>query len=269
VFIANLLLSSARENVVAKIRNVVAIVGVGLGLVLPLAVAPAHAADIKVFSSTAVKAVLNELGPEFEKATENKLLFTIGPAAVLKTQIEQGADFDVAILTAAGIDDLAKQGKIDPATRSAIARAGLGVSVRAGAAKPDVSTADALKRTLLAAKSIGFNGQGASRGGIEAMIAKLGIADELKSKIVLLNMSAPEGVAKGDVEVGLGPVSEIIPVSGAQVAGAFPADVQNYLVFSGGVAVSSKAGDAAKSLIQYLTSPAAVPVLRTKGMEPG
>ena len=115
---------------------------------------------------------------------------------MLKTQIEQGADFDVAILTSAGIDDLAKQGKIDPATRASIARAGLGVSVPAGAAKPDVSTADALKRTLLTAESIRFNGQGASRGGIEAMIAKLGIADELKSKIVLLNMSARKGSPK-------------------------------------------------------------------------
>ncbi|HEX4410733.1 MAG TPA: molybdate ABC transporter substrate-binding protein [Xanthobacteraceae bacterium] len=245
------------------------IVAAFIGMALPLGVASAHAADIKVLSSTAVKSVLQELGSEFEKVTENKLIFTIAPAAVLKTQIEQGAAFDVAVLTAAGIDDLTKQGKIDPSTRAVIARAGLGVSLRAGAPMLDVSTADALKRALLAAKSIGFNGQGASKAGIEAMIVKLGIADELKSKIVMLNVGAPEAVAKGEVEMGLGPVSEIIQVSSTEVVGAFPAELQNYLVFSGGVAAGSKAADAANSLIKFLVSPAAVPVLKTKGLQPG
>jgi molybdate transport system substrate-binding protein len=245
------------------------IVAAFVGLVLSLVAASAHAADIKVFSSTALKSVLEALGPEFEKVTENKLVFTIGPAAVLKTKIEQGETFDVAILTAAGIDDLVKQGKVDPSTRAAIARAGLGVSVKAGTAKPDVSKADALKRALLAAKSIGFNGQGASKAGIEAMMAKLGVADELKAKIMLLNTGAPEAVAKGEVEMGLGPVSEILQVSGAQVAGAFPDELQNYLAFSGGVAAGSKAADAANSLMKFLVSPAAVPVLRTKGLQPG
>jgi molybdate transport system substrate-binding protein len=244
---------------------VAAIIGFGL----PLASIGAQAAELKVLSSNALTTVLEELGPQFEKATENKLVFTFDPAAVLKAQIEQGAGFDVAILTAAGIDDLAKQGKIDAATRAAIARVGLGVAVRAGAPKPDVGTADALKRTLLNAKSIGYNGQGASRAATEAMFSKLGIADDLKPKIVLLKTPAGEAVAKGEVEVGLGPISEILAAPGAQFAGPLPADLQFYLVFSGGVSSATSNADSAKALIKFLAAPGNATVLKAKGMEPG
>jgi molybdate transport system substrate-binding protein len=147
--------------------------------------------------------------------------------------------------------------------------AGLGVSVAAGAAKPDVSTEDALKRTLLNAKTIGYNGAGASRAGNEAMLKKLGIADAVQPKIKLLNVSAPLAVAKGEVEIGLGPVSEVLPVQGVQFAGPFRAGVQSYLVFDAAVAAASKNADAAKAFIKFLVSPAAPPVLKTKGMEPG
>jgi molybdate transport system substrate-binding protein len=239
------------------------------GLILAFAAAQAQAADIKVFSSTALKAVLDELGPQFEKATGNKLVFTIGPAAAMKSQIDQGAAFDVAIVTPPLLDALAAAGKVDPATRAVIARSALGVSVRAGAPKPDVGTADALKRTLLNAKSIGFNGQGASRAGIEAMFAKLGIADDVKPKIKLLDVSAPVAAAKGDVELALSPVSEIVAVSGAQLAGPVPADVQSYLVLSGAVAGDSKNAGAAKALVKFLAAPSAATVLKAKGMEPG
>jgi molybdate transport system substrate-binding protein len=246
-------------------RAIVAIIGFGL----PLLTAHAQAAELKVYASTAVKSVLEELAPQFEKATENKLVFSFGPAAVLKTQIDQGAAFDVAILTAPLTDGLANAGKVDAATRATIARAGLGVAVPAGAAKPDVGTAEALKRTLLNAPSIGYNGVGASRAGTEAMLNKLGIADELKSKIKLLEKSAPEAVAKGEVEIGLGPISEILPVAGVQLAGPFPTDLQSYLVFAAAVSSASKDADAAKALIKFLAAPAAAAVLKAKGMEPG
>jgi molybdate transport system substrate-binding protein len=231
--------------------------------------ATAHAAEIKVLASTALKSVLEQLRLQFEQSSGNKLNFSFGPAAVLKAQIDQGAATDVAVLTAALTNVLAKTGKLDPATRATIARAGLGVAVRAGAPKPDVSTTDALKRTLLNAKSIGFNGVGASRASIEAMINKLGIAEALKPKIKLLNVSAPVAVAKGDVDVGLGPVSEILPLAGVQLAGSLPAEVQSYLVFTAAVSSSSKNAEAAKALIQFLTAPSVAPVLKAKGMEPG
>ncbi len=239
------------------------------GLILAFAATQAQAADINVFSSTALKAVLDELGPQFEKATGNKLAFTIGPAAAMKSQIDQGAAFDVAIVTPPLLEALAATGKVDPTTRAVIARSALGISVHAGASKPDVGTADALKHTLLNAKSIGFNGQGASRAGIEAMFAKLGIANDLKPKIKLLQTSAPEAVAKGDVELALSPISEVVAVSGAQLAGPVPADYQSYLVLSGAVAAGSKNAGAAKALIKFLTAPSAATVLKTKGMEPG
>jgi len=239
------------------------------GLLLPLSAAQAQAADIQVFSSTALKAVLDELGPQFEKATGNKLVFTIGPAAAMKSQIDQGAAFDVAIVTPPLLDALAASGKVDTSTRAAIARSALGVSVRAGAPTPDVTTADALKHALLNAKSIGFNGQGASRAGIEAMLAKLGIAEDVKPKIKLLQTSAPEAVAKGDVELALSPISEVVAVAGAQLAGPVPADYQSCLVLSGAVSATSKYADAAKAFIKFLSAPSAVSALKAKGMEQG
>lgn len=240
-----------------------------VGFLLPFLSSHSQAADVKVYASTSFKAVLDELGPQFEKATENRLVFTIGPAATLKTQIDQGADFDVAILTLPLMDTLAGAGKFDPASRVTIARAGLGVAVRAGAAKPDVSTDEALKQALLNAKSIGYNGVGSSRASIEATFGKLGIADAIKSKIHLLDVSAPVAVGKGEVEMGLGPVSEVLLVSGVQVAGFFPADVQAYLVLAGGVSNGSRSAGAARALLEFLRSPAAGPVLKSKGMEPG
>jgi molybdate transport system substrate-binding protein len=187
----------------------------------------------------------------------------------MKSQIDQGATFDIAIVTPPLLDGLAASGKVDPATRAMIARSALGVSVRAGAPKLDVTTTEALKRTLLNAKTIGFNGQGASRAGIETMFAKLGVADDVKSKIKLVQASAPVAVANGDIELALSPISEGVAVSGAQLAGPVPADYQSYLVLVGAVSASSKNADAAKALIKFLTAPSAALVLKAKGMEPG
>jgi molybdate transport system substrate-binding protein len=249
-----------------KLCRVIAAVA---ALGLPLMTVHAQAADIKVLASTAVKSVLEELGPQFEKASGHKLVASYGPAAELRKQIDGGTAFDVAILTTSLTNGLAEAGKIDPASRATVARAGLGVAVAAGAEKADVSTDEALKRTLLNAKSIGYNGVGASRAGIEAMFNKLGIADALKPKVKLLDVSAPLAVAKGDVELGLGPVSEVLPVAGTELAGPFPADVQSYLVFTAGASSASKDAEAAKALIKFLTAPAAAAVLKAKGMEPG
>lgn len=229
----------------------------------------AQASELKISASTAVKSVLEQLGPQFETTSGNKLVFSFGPAATLKEKIDQGSAFDVAVLTAPLMNALVKAGKVDAATRAIIARAGLGVSVRAGTAKPDVNMDEGLRRTLLNAKSIGYNGVGASRAGIEAMLRKLGIADAVQSKIKLLGVSAPVAVAKGEVEIGLGPVSEILPIEGAQLAGPFPADLQSYLVFSAGLSTESKNAEAATALIKFLASPAATPVLKEKGMQPG
>jgi molybdate transport system substrate-binding protein len=238
-------------------------------LALPLLAIPAQAAELKVLSTTAFKSVLEELGPQFEKANETKLVFTFAPTAVIKTQIEQGAAFDVAVLTSAVNDGLATAGKIVPDSRKTVARAGMGVAILSGAAKPDLSTVEAFKQALLNAKSIGFNGQGASRAGFEALFAKLGMTEALAPKIKLLQTGAPEGVAKGEVELGLSPVSEIIPTPGVQVAGFLPAEIQSYLVLTAAISANAKEAAVAESFIKFLTAPSALPVLKAKGMEPG
>jgi molybdate transport system substrate-binding protein len=247
-------------------RTIAAAIGL---LALPLFALQAQAADLKVGSSTALKKVLEVLGPQFELTSESKIAFTFDPAAVVKAQIDKGAAFDVAILTEPLTDALVAAGKLDGATRTVVARAGLGVAVRAGAPKPDVSTPDAFKRMLLAAKSIGYNGQGASRAATEAVFAKLGIADEIKPKIKLLTTTASEAVVAGEVEVGLGPISEILAAPSAELVGPFPADLQWYLVLTASVSSTSHNADGAKALIKFLTSPAAPPVLKANGMEPG
>lgn len=249
-----------------KIHCVVAAIA---ALALPPAATCAQAGELKVFASTATRTAVEQLGAAFEKATENRLAYTVGAAAALKTQIDQGAAFDVVIITAPLIDALAAAGKVDPASRAVVARAGLGVSIRAGVAKPDVSTPEALKRTLLNAASIGYAAQGTSRSGTEAMLARLGIADAVKPKIKLLDKPAPLGIAAGEVELGLGPISEILPVAGVEVAGPYPPELQSYLVFSAAVSSASSNADAAKALIKFLTGPDAAAVVKAKGMEPG
>lgn len=246
-------------------RAIAAIVGLGM----PLLAAQSQAAELKVLSSTALKTVLEDLGPQFENKTANKLVFTFAPAAVLKAQIERGAAFDVAVLTVAATDDLAKQGKIVAATRTAVAHAGIGVAVHKGAPKPDISTTEAFKRALLNAKSIGFTEQGASGAYLRTLFVKLGIAKELEPKIKLLQGGAGEAVANGEVEIGLTQISEILPYANAELVGPLPADIQSYTRFSAGVAAASKDASAAKALIEFLAASAVAPVIKAKGMEPG
>jgi molybdate transport system substrate-binding protein len=246
-------------------RAIATIVGLGV----PLPAAHAHAAEIKVLSSTALKTVLEELGPQFEKTTDNKLVFSFNPAAVLKGQIEKGAAFDVAILTAPLTDDLAKQEKIVAATRVNIARAGIGVAVRKGSPKPDISTTDAFKRALANATSIGFVAQGATGIYLKTLFENLGIADELKSKIKLLDGPAGEAVAKGEVEIGLTQISEILPYSAIELVGPLPGDIQRHTNFSAGVSAASKEAGSAEALIKFLAAPAAARVIKAKGLEPG
>jgi len=239
-----------------------------LGLALSLLGAQAQAAEIRVLASTAVKTVLDELGPQFEKATGNKLTFTIAPAAVLKSQIDQGASFDVAILTAPLTDGLAGEGKIDTA-RTAIAHAGIGVAIHKGAPKPDIGTTEAFKRALLNAKSVGYTAAGASGVYLKTLFEKLGIADELKPRLKLLAGGAGAAAANGEVEIGLTQISEILPYADAELVGPLPADIQSYTYFSAGVSAASKDADAAKAFVKFLAAPAALPVIKAKGMEPG
>jgi molybdate transport system substrate-binding protein len=188
---------------------------------------------------------------------------------VVKKRIEDGAVFDVAILTSDVIDDLAKAAKIDPGTRMEIARCGIGLGVRAGATKPDIKTSAALKKTLLASKSVTFAENGASRKYILEMYNKFGIADAMKAKTILEQGSERSNarVADGSAEMILTLVSEILPAPGVQLVGPLPSNVQHYVTFAVGTSKNSKNTDADKALTKFLSSPAVEGTLKAKGMQ--
>ena len=242
-----------------------------IGIAALLTAASTRAAEIKILASNGVKAALEELAPAFERQTGNKVSIIFGLAAVLKRQIEAGEAFDAAILTSAGIDDLAKQGKVDGGSRAAIARSGVGIGIRKGGPRPDISTPDALKRTLLAAKSISWAKEGASGVYFASVLERIGITGQMKPKVHLAPSGAEVGklVAGGQVELGVILVNELMASPGVEVLGPLPPALQNYTAFHAGVGAGSKDPSAAKALIRFLTTPSAGAVFKAKGQEPG
>jgi molybdate transport system substrate-binding protein len=242
-----------------------AIAVLALLFLLPLP-SQAQAAQLKVLESNALKTVMDDLAPQFEKTTGNKLVQIVATTSELRGMIEKGEAFDVALFTKSALDDLAKGGKIADAPRLAIARTGIGVAVRKGAAKPDVSTTAAFKSAMLNAASIGFVKQTPTAANMKVIFDKLGIADQVAPKIKLLDVVVPEALSKGEVEIGLTQISEIVPNPTVELAGPLPADIQVYTVFGGGIAPGSH--DGAAALVSFLTSPAALSVLKANGLEP-
>jgi molybdate transport system substrate-binding protein len=246
------------------LRIIAAIVGLGLMLT------QAQAAEIKLLASNAVRTVLQDVAPQFEQASGHKLAITFGSTGNLTTSIDKGTPFDVTIVGADALDNLIKRGVLVP-PRLDIARSGIGVAYRKGAPKPDISTAAALKTTLLSAKSVSFNPQGLSGTHMLAVLEKMGIAAEVRAKLKVPPVSAAEDVAKGLAEIGMTQSSEILPhaAEGAELAGPLPPEVQLYTVFSIALGTKAQQADAAKALIAYLRAPTLVPVLKAKGLEPG
>jgi molybdate transport system substrate-binding protein len=231
----------------------------------------AGAAEIKVLCSNGLRAVMQELAPQFERASGHKVAVRYGLAAAFKQQIEAGEVFDLAVLTPPLLDEVIKRGLVVGETRTVIGRAGIGLAIRAGAARPDIGTAEAFKSTLLAAKSVGFAKEGASGAYFAGLIGRLGIADAMGQKLkpMATGVEVGEAVAHGEVELAVLPISEILPIGGAELLAPFPADVQSYVVMTAGVASAAKEHAAAADLIRFLKSPAALPVIAKKGMEPG
>jgi molybdate transport system substrate-binding protein len=226
--------------------------------------APASADEIRVLSSVGIKAVVDELAPQFEKTTKHKVTMVFGLAGALKTQIEKGEPFDVAILTPPLLDDLIAKGLV-PA-KTTIARTGLGLMIKAGAHKPDVSSVDAFKKTLLAAKSITFASAGASGIAFLATAKQLAIADTIKTKPAASGDEVNSNILSGASDLAVLPVSEILPVKGAELGGVFPPDVQTFVIMGAGINAKAPKG-AAKDFVTFLMSPANNGVVKTKGME--
>lgn len=226
----------------------------------------AGAAEIKVLTARAIATVLDKIGPEFERQTGHKLNVISGFGPVFVQQINAGEPFDVFVSTPATMEGLFKEGKLIAETRTNLVRAGTGVEVRAGAPKPDISSVEAFKRTLLDAKSIGY----LRVGGVPQLVDRLGIADAIKAKVTIPETDAvSELVAKGELELGVVVITQILTTPGVELVGPLPAEIQFYTVFAAGVSAGSKAPDAARELIKFLTGPTAVPVIKSQGMEPG
>ena len=249
-----------------RFAAVVAILGFIGVLFVPHA---ANAAEIRVLCSMALKAVAEELFPQFEKSTNHKVVVQFALAATQKQKAESGEPFDLIVVTPAMLDDLIKQGKVVADTRSVVARSGLALLIKAGARKPDIGTVDALKRTLLDAKSITYAKEGASGVLFAGIIQKLGIADALapKTQYTAAGEEASANVVSGRAELGVLPVSEILPVKGAELGGMFPGETQQYIVMAAGVSAKAADGTAARDLLKFLMAPSALPVLKAKGME--
>jgi len=229
---------------------------------------PVAAAELKIFTPRAIWTVLNEIGPDFERATNHKVNVTTGIAETLARRIEAGENVDIFVGPPAQMNRLIQSGKLMRDTRVAFARSGIGVEVRAGAPKPDVSSVDAFKRAVLNAKSIAFLKTGASGVYLAGLFERLGIADAIKDKVTRPETdSVSELVAKGEVELGLVVITQILTSPGVELVGPIPSELQFYVRWAGAVTTNSSAPDAAKELLRFLRRPSVDPILKAQGME--
>lgn len=232
-----------------------------------------QAAEIKLMSSGGMRVALIDLTPAFERATKHKVVATYGSPGAIRDRVMAGEPMDVLVFPGPGIDALAKEGKIVLGSKVNLARSGMGIAVRAGAPKPDISTPAALRRTLLGAQSIVYTDPAlGSPSGVHfaKVLERLGIADEMKAKSRLHDGTSfnAELVAKGEIELAIQQISEIVPVKGAELAGPLPGDLQLTSVFAIGIGTAAKEQAAAREFIKFLTSPAAAAAIRATGLEP-
>jgi molybdate transport system substrate-binding protein len=226
----------------------------------------AGAAEIKVFTSRAIATVLAKIGPEFERTTGNKLNVITGFSPVFVRQITAGEPFDVIASPPGTISVLARDGRVIADSRIRLVRAGYGIGVRAGAPKPDISSVEAFKLALLNAKTIGY----LPTPGVPELLARLKLADAVKSKATVPNTDiVSELVAKGELELAIVVMTQILTTPGVELVGPLPPEIQIYTVFEGAVSAGSQASEAARDLLKILTGPAAIPTIKEQGMEPG
>ena len=230
--------------------------------------APAGAATLVVLSSTGMQAALTEIQPLYEKHSGDKLAVTYLTTNMLKDKIDQGAAFDVAILLPPVIDPLIQQGKLEPGMVP-LAKSGLGIAVKVGAPEPDLSTPEAFKAALLAAKAVAYTTTGQSGLTFAKLLDQFGIADQVKAKSITIATGATaEFVAKGQADIAIQLIPELKAVPEVRVV-PFPEAVQNYLKFQGGISPASKHKKTDAAFLKFLASPEAVKVLKAKDMEPG
>jgi molybdate transport system substrate-binding protein len=247
--------------------NLRLIIAVAAFLLLPRM---AQTAEIKVLASGALKDAYLELLPNFETASSHKVTPAWSSTTDIQKRVAAGEVADLVILGDSGTEALIKDGKLVASTRAIFAKSGIYIAVRSGALKPDISSVDALKQTILAAKSVGYS-EGASGAYLVAMFQKLGIYDQVKSKASIAKANEPVGekVVHGEAEIGFHQLSELLPVKGIQIVGPLPAELQHITIFSGAVHSEAKEPDAARALTKFLTTPAAGESIKRYGVDPG
>jgi molybdate transport system substrate-binding protein len=227
------------------------------------------AAEIKVMASAAIREAYLELVPAFEKQSGHKVVTIWSGTTEVSRRIGGGEVADLVIVSAPTIDKLIADGKV-VGSRVDLAKSGIGVAVRAGQPKPDISSGEAVKKAVLAAKSVAYS-SGPSGFYLAELFKKMGIADEIKPKLTQTpsGVQVGEVIARGEAELGFQQVSELLHVKGIDYLGPLPADIQHVTVFSAGVHASAKEPEAAKALVKFLTAPGAATVIAKTGMEPG
>jgi molybdate transport system substrate-binding protein len=250
-------------------RNTLLILASAIGAALS---SPSDAVELKVLTAGAFKSSVLALTPEYEKASGNKLVIDNETVGALVKRVEAGETFDVIVLSPEAIDALTLKGKVAPSSRTDLARVGVGVMVKEGAPKPDISTVDAFKNAVLDAKSVSFinPASGGSSGiYVAKLLERLGIADQVKPKEKLKDGGyVADLIASGESELGIHQISEIIPHKGVTLVGPLPAQIQNYTVYAAGIGPGTKYPDAAKAVIATFSGPSAQALFKSKGMEP-
>jgi molybdate transport system substrate-binding protein len=224
---------------------------------------------MEVLCTNGVKSVMLDLIPAFERERGVKIAVTWGSTQALLKDLESGARGDLAVLTDEAIDALMEHGKVNAGSRIDLARSGIGVAVRKGAKRPDIASPEALKRALLAAKAVAHSKTGLSGIYFPTVLARLGIADEMKGKIVIPDAGTPVGelVAKGDAELGIQQISELLPVAGVEIVGPLPQPLQKITTFSGGVLTAAKEPSLATALLKFVAAQSPR-LLKERGLEP-
>lgn len=242
--------------------------------VQPPALVVTSSAEVRAFTSGAFTEAYKSLVPEFEKASGRKVNSSFGASMgnapdAIPARLSRGEAFDVIIVAGPALDDLIKQGKVMPGSRVDLVRSSIGFAVKSGAPKPDISTLAKLKQTLLDAKSIAYSASASGTYFSTVVVQKLGIADQVlpKSKRILSERVGTI-VARGDAELGLQQVSELVPIAGIDYIGPLPDEVQQNTFFSAGIVVGAKEPEAAREMIKFFTSAAAAPIIAKTGLEP-
>src|SRR5665213_1013130 len=239
-----------------------------LAIALFFASSPAYSVELKVLSGNGPKAAVRELCSQFEKSTGNKIDLRFGVNPEVKRKIEAGESFDVVVGNPPIVDALIKDGTV-VGPRSDIGRAGLGVAVKSGAPKPDISSIAAFKQALLASTAVAFPGKGASGIYFVSLLDRMGIKAEMQSKLKPMEAEdTVEVVARGEADMVVVVATRIVDVPGVDMVGPIPEELQTKIGFASGLSASTKQPEAAKAVIRFLSAPAAAATLRAKGVDP-